>query len=167
MDCMEPVLPLHPKVELLGFHACGLVALNKPVGVRAHPNTANTTDSAALILLPYDSERECYHAPKGTDGFTKIYLLNRLDAATSGVILVALNGHCARTVRALFAEQSVKKTYLALVKGKPAGVPPVWKDYLTRTQGRGGKVKVHEVASAAAGQVAKTHIGCLGSDFAH
>lgn len=49
-----------------------------------------------------------------------VYLVHRLDRATSGVLVFALGAEAARLVSAEFAERRVEKRYLAVVRGHPA-----------------------------------------------
>jgi 23S rRNA-/tRNA-specific pseudouridylate synthase len=53
-----------------------------------------------------------------------LYLVHRLDRHTSGVLLLARSAECARRMGAIFAQQgrlrsAVRKTYVALVAGRP------------------------------------------------
>ncbi len=132
---MSSSLPLGVNVTIAGHHPCGLWALNKPGGLRSHPNDARP-DPQALLTVSYDAEDECY-----VDGDLRWFLLNRLDAPTSGLVLVADTAKVAKEVRALFAAQKVNKTYLALVRGRTAGGPQIWKDFL-RVEKKGGKARV-------------------------
>jgi tRNA pseudouridine65 synthase len=129
--------PLHKRVVLIATHPAGLLAVDKPEGVRSHPNVAGKPDSLALLAAPYDPERECY---AGTDG-ASWYLLNRLDAPTSGVLLLATDAGLAAVVRAAFEAGAVRKTYLAVVRGWPARATEVWRDRLSR-QKVGGQLRV-------------------------
>lgn len=65
------------------------------------------------------------------------YLLNRLDAPTSGVILLSGVEEVAQQVKRLFAEHKVAKTYVAAVKGIVRRNKEVWRDYIKtmRTSG--------------------------------
>ena len=47
------------------------------------------------------------------------HLINRLDANTTGIVLVALNKDIANTLANQFKHRDVKKTYLALIEGFP------------------------------------------------
>jgi len=49
----------------------------------------------------------------------QFHLINRLDANTTGLVLVALNKNAAQNLNQQFQNQSVTKTYLALVEGIP------------------------------------------------
>mgnify|MGYP000237258828 CR=1 FL=1 len=47
------------------------------------------------------------------------HLINRLDANTTGIVLVALNKQAANFLSKQFENRAVTKTYLALVEGRP------------------------------------------------
>lgn len=49
----------------------------------------------------------------------QFHLINRLDANTTGLVLVALNKQIAQNLNEQFQKQQVTKTYLALVEGTP------------------------------------------------
>lgn len=53
-------------------------------------------------------------------GDEALYLVHRLDDATSGLLLVARNHPAAATLSALFRERRIDKYYLALAEGRPA-----------------------------------------------
>jgi 23S rRNA-/tRNA-specific pseudouridylate synthase len=128
-------LPLHPRVAVLATHPAGLLALAKPEGVRAHPN-GPAADPGALLHVPYDGAAECYIGPAGPCW----HLLHRLDAPTSGVLLLATDAGLARALRALFAGRTVHKTYHAVVRGRPPRAEETWRDRL-RTERRGGQLR--------------------------
>lgn len=111
----------------------GLIALDKPAGVRSHPNKSGSVDQGALVLAPYDLEQECYLLEEGP-----LYLLNRLDGPTSGLILLTRKPEVAREVRALFAAHRVEKTYQALVFGRVGRLDQTWRDRLQVKRGQGG-----------------------------
>jgi tRNA pseudouridine65 synthase len=117
----------------------GIVALKKPEGVRAHPNDEDRKDSGALIDAPFDLERECYILPDGRC----VYLLHRLDAPTSGLILVSTDETLAAKIKELFAAHKVRKTYEALVFGSAGRGKRVWRDRLrTKKSSKGARTSI-------------------------
>jgi 23S rRNA-/tRNA-specific pseudouridylate synthase len=74
-------------------------------------------------------------------------LLNRLDSATSGVILAAASEELAREVRAQFKRKRIRKVYHALVFGVPAEPVQVWRDRLAVTKQAG------QVRTSGAGHI--------------
>jgi 23S rRNA pseudouridine955/2504/2580 synthase len=125
-------LPLGRGVTLLTRDANGLVAFDKPAGVLSHPNSAKD-EPRALLNARYSLEEECFQwkAGEGEAATTgRLWLLNRLDSATSGVILAAASEELACEVRAQFKQKRIHKIYHALVFGVPAGPAQIWRDRL-------------------------------------
>lgn len=126
---MEP--PLHKGCRVLASHSCGLIAVEKPAGVLSHPNRKEDR-KRSLLQAPYDGGEEAYVREGG-----RWYLLHRLDAPTSGVLLLAVDPELATAVRRLFAEHVVKKHYVALVKGFQRARRESWRDHLAVQRQRG------------------------------
>ena len=124
-------LPLGRDVRLLVHDANGLAAFDKPAGVLSHPN-AGGEEPRSLLTVRYRMDGEYYEwvDVKGTPP-RKLWLLNRLDSATSGVILVAANESLAVEIRAQFKQKRVRKIYQALVFGAPRQPNEVWKDTIS------------------------------------
>lgn len=128
---------LGPGVSILEARR-GLYALEKPEGIRSHPNKDGQTDRGALLALPYDRKRECYIAAAGEGPQeSSIFLLNRLDSPTSGIIMVSTDPEQAAEVQAAFAKRTVTKVYLAVVQTRGGSVRSPWKDRVT-PDGRAG-----------------------------
>ncbi|MDI1319663.1 MAG: pseudouridine synthase, partial [bacterium] len=91
-------LPLFAGVQLLVRDENGLAAFDKPAGVLSHPN-GSEDEARALLTCRYDKEKQCFtwRAADGTE--RQLWLLNRLDSATSGVILTAGSEKLAIAVR--------------------------------------------------------------------
>lgn len=107
-----------------------LFALNKPEGLRSHPNKPGV-DKKSLLLAPYDLSEECYHCNIEEMGIVRVYLLNRLDAPTSGVILLCFDSELVPVIHKLFQQHKVNKTYCAIVKGISKLKQCLWKDNLS------------------------------------
>ena len=134
-------LPLVGGVELLGHDGNGLGALSKPAGVLSHPNERGKDRGRALLDAEYDLEAECFvWTDAGSGDVRRLWLLNRLDSATSGVILVAADGKLAADVKAQFQRKAVAKTYVALVFGTPRVPRELWRDRLA-VERKGGVVR--------------------------
>lgn len=131
-------LPLGRGVQLLNHNEDGLVALDKPAGLMAHPNKPEDRERSLLNAL-YDYENEEFQWRK--DGKQhRAWLINRIDSPTSGVILVALNKALAETIQSQFASHRVTKTYFALVKNVPRAPAAIWDDQLRKDVYRGNKL---------------------------
>jgi len=85
-----------------------LVVVDKPSGLLVHrsPIDRHETRFALQILRDQLGQR--------------VYTVHRLDKGTSGVLAFGLNPDTAREYSAIFAQRSVVKTYVALVRGWPA-----------------------------------------------
>ncbi|MEM8549480.1 MAG: RNA pseudouridine synthase [Verrucomicrobiota bacterium] len=123
--------PLGPRVKVLAAHPAGLIALEKPVSVLSHPNSRKDKKHS-LIMAHYDDKRECYYDLNSSDD--RLYLCHRLDAATSGVILLAQNETAAQMMRKRFEERRVDKLYYAIVRGRPHSAHDTWIDHIERSQ---------------------------------
>ena len=130
------------------------MAIHKPCGVLSHPNrSADATNS--IIDAPYDAAMEayiCHNRP--------VYLLNRLDSPTSGLVLLCTDFATRQVIHALFRMHQVRKTYHALVKGWFPDKPQLWQDYLT-VQKRNGQIRVQTAPHGSL--LAKTHLQVLRS----
>jgi 23S rRNA-/tRNA-specific pseudouridylate synthase len=112
----------------------GLAALNKPAGILSHPNRAGEA-ARCLLVAPYALNEEVFQW-----GELRLYLLNRLDSATSGVILAATDPALAQTIKAHFRAKAVRKVYQALVFGRPRLAVEVWRDRLA-VEKAGGRIR--------------------------
>ena len=121
--------PMGEGVEVLARGEGGLIAFNKPAGTLSHPNM-RSEQPRSLLTCDYLLEGEFFRWTAPTGGERRLYLLNRLDSHTSGVILGVTDAALAQRIRALFREKHVTKIYHALVFGKPAQTTAVWKDRL-------------------------------------
>lgn len=87
------------------------VAVNKPSGLVIH-KSRGANDRHTLVSV--------MRAALGPE----VYPVNRLDRQTSGVILMARSKEAARELSGAFAQNKVKKTYEALVRGWPFALEP-------------------------------------------
>ena len=67
----------------------------------------------------------------------RLYLVNRLDSPTSGVILAASNPECARAAKLAFREKTAKKTYYAVCKNRPPATAGMWRDTIKKISAPG------------------------------
>lgn len=131
-------VPLGFGVKLLAHDPNGLAAFDKPAGVLSHPNT-RADEPRSLLTCRYDEAAECWvWTEAGVE--RRLWLLNRLDGATSGVILVAADGALARAIKEQFVRKQIRKVYHALVFGKPAERVQLWRDLLA-VHKKGGQVR--------------------------
>ncbi len=132
-------LPLGRGVQVLNRDANGVAALAKPAGVLSHPNEPGD-EPRSLLQARYDLDTETYEWAGAGQAPHRLHLLNRLDSATSGVILACADAGLAREIRAQFKRKQVHKIYHALVFGHPALSRQLWRDRLAVVK-RGEKIR--------------------------
>jgi len=81
-----------------------LVVINKPSGIMVH-RTNITEDKIFLLQLLRNQIKQ------------RVYPIHRLDRGTSGVLLFAKSGSIAGLMQDQFRDQSIRKTYQAIIRG--------------------------------------------------
>jgi 23S rRNA-/tRNA-specific pseudouridylate synthase len=123
-----------PQLEILKV-TDEFVAINKPAGMPAQPTRDRKRRSLEELLRVQ---------------FKSIYLVHRLDAGTSGVVIFARTREAAARLSKIFSSREVRRTYLARVE-PPLREPVVittpinGKDALTEAEPRGqiAEVRIH------------------------
>jgi 23S rRNA-/tRNA-specific pseudouridylate synthase len=102
---------LHPFVKVVKSDPfTKLYALEKSIGLLSHPNIASDV-SRTILKLPFNYPNEAYVCPNGQ----YIWLLNRLDSITSGILLVSELQSTSERVKHLFRNRiNLNKVYYAL-----------------------------------------------------
>jgi 23S rRNA pseudouridine1911/1915/1917 synthase len=83
--------------------------VNKPAGLVVHPGSGNWSGTMLNALL--------HHAP-GLAHLARAGIVHRLDKDTSGLLVVAKNEPAQHALVKALAARDVKRTYLALARGK-------------------------------------------------
>ncbi len=97
------------------FEDAALVAFDKPSGLPVQPLSCRETGTLMnAVVARYPECRGVGDSPLMAGA------LHRIDADTSGLVLVARSAAAFDGMRAQFSAQTVKKTYLALVEGAVA-----------------------------------------------
>jgi 23S rRNA pseudouridine1911/1915/1917 synthase len=91
-----------------------LAVVSKPSGLVMHPTAGRRSGTLVNRLLGMGMPL----APAG--GSLRPGIVHRLDAGTSGLLVVAKTDAAYAALRALFHDHAVDRTYLALVRGKVA-----------------------------------------------
>lgn len=134
-----------------------LLGINKPGNLRVHSQGKFVT--ANLIYhLRYQ------HEPP----YPEAQLVNRLDAGTSGIVVVARDEEARRQLGQQFSEQLVTKEYLAVVVGIPSQEKGVIDLPIIKIKGTDVKHR-YGVARDGGGKTAVSHYECitpLGSQHA-
>ena len=128
-------IPFGPGVRLLAEHPNGLVVLDKPEGLASHP-TGPGPEKDTLLKAAYDHQRECYRWPRPEGGMERLFLLNRLDSPTSGLILLCRGQAESERFKEMFKERRIHKTYVAAVSSHQPRCG-LWEDELEKSRGDG------------------------------
>jgi 23S rRNA pseudouridine1911/1915/1917 synthase len=88
-----------------------LLVIDKPAGLVVHPGSGNWAGTMLNALL--------HHAP-GSAGLPRGGIVHRLDKDTSGLLVVAKNEPAQLALVRQLQARTVKRTYLALARGKVA-----------------------------------------------
>ena len=94
-----------------------IIVVNKPAGMTVHPAPGHPNGTLVDALLARFPELAAMAEP---DGVLRPGIVHRLDKDTSGVMVVARTPFSRTALSRQFKERTVKKTYLAIVKGKVA-----------------------------------------------
>ena len=87
------------------------LAVNKPVGINVYESTyTGPSESTVLGLM------------RSQLGIGRVHAIHRLDHATSGVLLLAVDARTAAVLSGQFETRAVSKRYIAVVRGSPAAV---------------------------------------------
>ncbi|OGW80372.1 MAG: hypothetical protein A3G33_10380 [Omnitrophica bacterium RIFCSPLOWO2_12_FULL_44_17] len=108
-----------------------LIAVNKPEDVLSHPNPGKgsgagkqATQSAAFEG-PYDYSHRRFDTPD-----RPVWLIHRIDQDTSGILLAAKTEETAKSLRTMFDQHAIRKSYIALVGNRPLPPKGKWNDHL-------------------------------------
>src|SRR5438309_3078674 len=111
---LAPVVPPQ-RVEgmTIVYRDDDLVVVDKPVGVAAHPSPgwSGPTVIGGLAAMGYRIATSGASERQG--------VVHRLDAGTTGVMVVAKSEHAYSALKRAFKERTVDKRYSALVQGHP------------------------------------------------
>ncbi len=91
------------------FEDSHLLVINKPPGVLSQPGKQMDGSIATQVAEQY---------PDATGPL----LVHRLDMDTSGLIMLAKNRSTHRALQQLFEKRKIAKSYIAVLRSKPAGI---------------------------------------------
>jgi len=97
------------KIEII-YDDDDIIVINKPAGISVTKDRGGGRELAGVLAEQLASKI-----------LGKLLLVHRLDKDTSGVMILAKNTAAQSTFLGYFARKQVKKTYLAIVAGIPAG----------------------------------------------
>ena len=115
-----------------------VIAVNKPVGVAAHP-TIGWEGPTVTSGLAAEGFRISTSGPPERKG-----IVQRLDVGTSGVMVVAASERAYTQLKRAFRDRTVDKTYHALVQGHPDPTTGTIDAPIARHPGAGWKFAVRD-----------------------
>jgi len=106
-------LPPDPEPVPVRFEDQHLAVVAKPAGLVVHPTASRRTGTLVNRLLGMGMPLA------GTDDPDRPGIVHRLDAGTSGLMVVAKDDAARDALGQMFRRHQVTRTYLALVRGRP------------------------------------------------
>ena len=147
---LEATLPLGRGVRVVAADARGILAFEKPAGTLTHPNSSGAAAAKnALLHGDYSLKNEGYACRVDGGKIRKIFILNRLDSPTGGVVLAATDAGVAAAAHKAFLAGTVRKIYFAVVLGNVVPASGVWENFLRRSRSRDGALRVEECRESA------------------
>jgi 23S rRNA pseudouridine1911/1915/1917 synthase len=107
----RPLAP-SPDAVVIRYEDEHLAVVSKPAGVVTHPTPARREETLVNRLLGMGMPL----APAG--GPDRPGIVHRLDAGTSGLLIVAKDDEASGALQAMFRSHAVERTYLALARGE-------------------------------------------------
>ena len=109
----EPKIELEPEsIELdVIYEDEDLALINKPAGLVVHPGAGNSKHTLVNALLARLKKLSTINPLRPG-------IVHRLDKETSGILVVAKNNDSHLELSRQFAEHSIKRKYIAIVKGR-------------------------------------------------
>jgi 23S rRNA pseudouridine1911/1915/1917 synthase len=105
-----------PDLEIM-FADAEIIVVNKPHGMAVHPSAGHPNATLVDALLARFPELAAMAEP---DGVMRPGIVHRLDLETSGVMIVARTPFARAALARQFKDRTVRKTYLAIVRGNVA-----------------------------------------------
>ncbi len=105
------IIPEDIKIDII-FEDKDIAVINKQAGLVVHPAQGHYSGTLVNAIL--------YHIKdlSGINGEMRPGIVHRLDKDTSGLIIIAKNDKAHLELTNMFQNKEIKKTYLAIVKGK-------------------------------------------------
>ena len=105
------IMPEDIKIDII-FEDKDIAVINKQAGLVVHPAQGHYSGTLVNAIL--------YHIKdlSGINGEMRPGIVHRLDKDTSGLIIIAKNDKAHLELTNMFQNKEIKKTYLAIVKGK-------------------------------------------------
>jgi 23S rRNA pseudouridine1911/1915/1917 synthase len=112
----EAATPAAQEIPLSVLHEDDdLLVVDKPAGLVVHPAPGNPDRTLVNALLAHCGDRL-----SGVGGVRRPGIVHRLDKDTSGLMVVAKTDRAHAALSAQFADRTLSRTYLAVVRGLPS-----------------------------------------------
>ena len=105
------IKPENIKIDIV-YEDSDIAVINKQAGLVVHPAHGHYSGTLVNAIL--------YHIKdlSGINGEIRPGIVHRLDKDTSGLIVIAKNDKVHAALTEMFQEKKIRKTYLAILKGK-------------------------------------------------
>ncbi len=105
------IKPENIKIDIV-YEDSDIAVINKQAGLVVHPAHGHYSGTLVNAIL--------YHIKdlSGINGEIRPGIVHRLDKDTSGLIIIAKNDKVHTALTEMFQEKKIRKTYLAILKGK-------------------------------------------------
>ena len=111
----EPMQLMASDIALtIVYEDAHLLVINKPAGLTVHPAPGHANDTLVNALLAH-----CGTTLSGIGGVMRPGIVHRIDKDTSGLLVVAKHDAAHQHLSKQLAERSLKRQYIAIVKGVP------------------------------------------------
>ncbi len=134
-----------------------LLCINKPPGLVVHPAAGHWEGTLVNAILHHCGAK----LPAGSHPL-RPGIVHRLDKDTSGCILVAKTSEAHHALARQFADRTARKTYLAVVRGKPRATAGVMTGAIARHPVHRQRMAVTRRASARAAETSWQLLGTTG-----
>ncbi len=165
LDCGKDGWQIHPRVAILYLDAA-LAVVNKGPGLLSVP--AEPDDLSALNILADFLAGKLRAYDRGVDGrgyslppaYRRLEPLpvHRLDQYTSGVFCMAMNPAARQRLIDQLKVHSMKREYVAYVKGRPSKPQGTWRNWLKLSDDQLRQFVISEADAKAAGDEAQEAI---------
>ena len=107
----DDLIPQEIDLEVL-YEDENIAAINKPSGLVMHPGIGNDKGTLANGLVHH------FNNLSDVNGKSRLGIVHRLDADTSGIVLIAKTNESHISLSNQFKKRSIKKVYFAITWGK-------------------------------------------------
>ena len=110
IDLIKPPHPQNISLDII-YEDSSIIILNKPSGIVVHPGVGNLSGTLVNALLKYTNTLSSY------GGIQRPGIVHRLDAFTSGIMVIAKTNKAHINLATQFKNRFVKKKYFAITWG--------------------------------------------------